>query len=435
MTRTRNAAPRLAAFQYRDFRLLWSGQLLSGIGSQMQLIAVNWHVFALLRGETYAVNVLGREVTLGAEALGLGTLGLARILPIFVFALLGGMLADSRDRRKVLMWTHAAAALFAGLLAALTLSGNERLVFIYLLTAADAAVGAFAGPAEQSLVPNIVARQHVANAVSLNTLLWYLATTIGPALAGILVGQLGVGAVYAINAVSFTAVIVMLLKMQYRGGAAASGPAMDWAALREGIQFTYRERMIWSTMLLDFFATFFSSARTMLPIVATDILGLGVEGYGLLATAQPVGAVIAGAVLALRKDIYRQGIVLLVSVAVYGLATALFGLSTSVMLSYVLFGFTGAGDTVSTVIRGTIRQLMTPDRLRGRMTGVNMLFFAGGPQLGELEAGLVASLFGAPVAIVTGGIATVLLTGWIALEYPKLRRYTSDDIPQLESVA
>lgn len=433
--RSTSDTPRLAAFQYRDFRLLWSGQLMSGIGSQMQLIAVNWHVFDLLRGESYVFNLLGRDVTFGAEALGLGTLGLARIIPIFIFALLGGMLADSRDRRKLLIWTHAGAALFAGILAFLTLSGNERLVFIYMLTAADAAMGAFAGPAEQSLVPNIVARRHVANAVSLNTLLWYLATTIGPALAGVLVGQLGVGTVYAINAVSFTAVIVMLLRMQYRGGGGANAVGLDWAALKEGIQFTYRERMIWSTMLLDFFATFFSSARTMLPIVATTILGLGVEGYGLLATAQPVGAVIAGAVLALRKDIYRQGVVLLVSVVVYGLATALFGLSTSVVVSYVLFGLTGAGDTVSTVIRGTIRQLMTPDRLRGRMTGVNMLFFAGGPQLGELEAGLVASLFGAPVAIVTGGIATVLLTGWIALEYPRLRRYTSDDIPQSEATA
>ena len=426
---------RLAAFRYRDFRLLWSGQLLSGTGSQMQLIAVNWHVFALLRGETYLVNVLGREVALGGEALGLGLLGLARIVPIFLFALLGGMLADTRDRRKLLMWTHAGAATFAGLLALLTLSGRESLGILYVLTAADAAMGAFAGPAEQSLVPNIVARKHVANAVSLNTLLWYLATTIGPALAGVLVGQFGVGVVYAINAISFSAVIIMLLLMQYRGHAAVQVSGLSWDALKEGILFTYRERIIWSTMLLDFFATFFASARTMLPIVATDILGLGVEGYGFLATAQPVGAVIAGAVLALRKDIHRQGVVLLVSVAVYGLATALFGLSTSVTLSYILFGLTGAGDTVSTVIRGTIRQLMTPDRLRGRMTGVNMIFFSGGPQLGELEAGLVAALFGAPVAIVTGGLITVLLTGWIAWEYPRLRRYTADDMREAEAVA
>jgi MFS family permease len=179
-------------------------------------------------------------------------------------------------------------------------------------------------------------------------------------------------------------------------------------------------------MLLDFFATFFSSARMMLPIIAGDILHVGPAGFGLLSTAQPVGAVLAGAATTLRKDIHRQGIVLLVSVAAYGAATALFGITTIFALSYVLFGITGAADTVSTVIRGTIRQLMTPDRLRGRMTSVNMIFFMGGPQLGELEAGLVASLLGAPFAIFTGGIATILLTGWVAWRYPRLRNYTSE---------
>jgi MFS family permease len=205
---------------------------------------------------------------------------------------------------------------------------------------------------------------------------------------------------------------------------------LKWSALIEGLRFTYRSRLIWSTMLLDFFATFFSSARTMLPIVASDILGVGVLGYGLLATAQPVGAVLAGAILALRRDIYRQGVVLLTSVAVYGLATVLFGLSTVFFLSYLLFGLTGAGDTISTVIRGTLRQMMTPDNLRGRMTGVNMIFFMGGPQLGELEAGLVAAVFGAPFAIVTGGLATILLTGWVAWKYPQLRTYTNRTEPE-----
>ena len=179
-------------------------------------------------------------------------------------------------------------------------------------------------------------------------------------------------------------------------------------------------------MLLDFFATFFASARTMLPIVADQILGVGAQGYGLLATAQPVGAVLAGTIMSLREEVQRQGWVLLISVGVYGLATALFGLSTVFWLSYAIFALTGAGDTVSTVIRGTIRQINTPDRLRGRMTSINMIFFMGGPQLGEMEAGAVAAVFGVPVALVTGGLATVALTGWIAWKYPRLRNYTAD---------
>ena len=416
---------RLVALQHRDFRLLWLGQLISVIGSQMQLVAVDWHIFQLLRGQSYTVSAWGWQIPLQAEALGLGALGLVRILPILVFGLLGGMLADARDRRQLMMWTQATAALFAVMLAVITLTGHESVAAIYILTAATAAASAFDNPARQALAPNLVPREHLTNAVSLNTLMWQIATIVGPALAGVLVGFFDIGLVYLLNAVSFGAVLVALALMRYRGQVSLQNKGLSRASLMEGLRFTYRSRLIWSTMLIDFFATFFSSARTMLPIVASDMLGVGVQGYGLLATAQPLGALLAGAILSLRREIHRQGLALLVSVAIYGLATALFGLSTMFGLSYVLFALTGAGDTVSTVIRGTLRQVMTPDHLRGRMVGVNMLFFMGGPQLGEMEAGLVAAVLGVPFAIVSGGLATVFLTGWIAWQYPRLRRYTS----------
>jgi MFS family permease len=423
MIKNNTFTPRLVALQYRDFRLLWLGQLLSGIGSQMQLIAVNWQVYELLQGSSYSVTLFGQQIPLDARALGLGTLGLVRILPIIAFALLGGIVADTQDRRRLMLWTQSAAALFAGILAAITLSGNETLAAIYLLTAAGAAATAFDQPARQSIVPNLVPLEHLTNAVSLNTLLWQVSTIVGPALAGLLIGVFDIGLVYAFNALSFLAVIVALLLMHYRGRAAAQKTGLGWTAAVEGLRFTYGSRIIWSTMLLDFFATFFSTARTMLPIIAGQVLGVGVEGYGLLSSAQAVGALIAGIILSLRQDIQRQGTVLLVSVAIYGLATALFGVSTLFVLSYLLFAVTGAADTVSTVIRGTIRQLITPDHLRGRMTSVNMVFFMGGPQLGEVEAGLVAAVFGVPFAIFTGGLATVLLTGWVAWKYPRLRNY------------
>ncbi len=391
----------------------------------MQIIAVNWHVFELLRGETYSLSVLGLELELGAEALALGGLGLVRVLPIIVFGLLGGMMADTYDRRKLIVATQLASAVFAALLAVITLTGNASVAAIYLLTAAGAAATAFDNPARQSLLPNLVPAEHLTNAVSLNTLNWQIATIAGPAAAGLLVGYFDIGLVYALNALSFLIFVVALLLMRYRGRARGQAGGLGWAALVEGVRFTYRKKIIWSTMLLDFFATLFSSARMMLPIVAGDLLGLGVQGYGLLATAQPLGALIAGLVMSLRREVHRQGLVLLVSVAVYGLATALFGLSTTFAVSYFLFGLTGAGDTVSMVIRNTIRQLNTPDRLRGRMTGVNMIFFMGGPQLGELEAGLVASLFGVSLSIFSGGLATLLLTVWVAYRYPQLRNYLS----------
>jgi MFS family permease len=321
------------------------------------------------------------------------------------------------------MGAQLVAALCAAALATVTLTGHASVVALYLLTAAGTAVTAFDEPALQSLVPHLVPRRHLANAVSLNTLLWQIGTVVGPAVAGVLVSLFNIGLVYAINAATFLWLLGAVALMQYRGVIHESAPRPSWASLVEGVRFTYRTRLIWSTMLLDFLATFFSSARTMLPIVADSILGVGVQGYGVLATAQPLGAVLAGIVLSWRKSIVRQGAVLLVSVVVYGLATAFFGLSTVFELSYVLFALTGAGDTVSTVIRATIRQILTPDHLRGRMSGVHMILAMGGPQLGELEAGLVAALLGAPFAIVTGGAATVLLTAWIAWRSPALRHY------------
>jgi MFS family permease len=432
--------PRLAALRYRDFRLLWSGELFSTVGSQMQLYAINWHVARLLVGQTVTV---GDGVSLDAQALGLGLLGLVNVIPIILFALVGGMLADTFDRRKLMIGTRLIAGTLAVILAALTISGQATVQVIYLLTALAAGVAAFDNPARQSLVPNLVKREHLVNAVSLNTLMWQIGTIVGPALTGILIGvgspadaaspsgspaelNTHIGIIYAINAITFFVAAFNLSLLRYRGEGRVNGGGIGWSPLKEGLRFTYSSRIIWGTMLLDFFATFFASARTMLPLVATNVLGLDAAGYGLLATGQAVGSVIAGGVVALRKDIYQQGKVLLVSVAIYGLATVFFGLSTTFIPAYIFFALTGAGDTVSTVIRGTVRQLLTPDHLRGRMTSVNMIFFMGGPQLGELEAGLVASAWGVPFAIVSGGVITVLMTGYIAWKYPRLRRYTSE---------
>ena len=423
---------RLVALTNRDFRLFWSGQLISNVGSEMQLIAINWHVFTLLRNQSVILSFFGRDLTLGAEALGLGAVGLVRIVPIAIFALAGGMLADVRDRRTMIIWTQSVAAFFAIVLAGITLAGRESLFFIYLLTALTSATQAFESPAKQSLVPNLVPRHHLTNALSLNTLVFHISTIVGPAIAGVMVVSVDIGVVYGVNALSFFALIIAAVLMRYRGGA-ASVEGFGWQPFVEGLRFTFNTRLIRSTMLLDFFATLFSSARTMLPLVAGDILGVGAAGYGILATAQSVGALLAGVVLSLRNEIKQQGRVLLISVAIYGLATALFGISKVFALSYFLFALTGAGDTVSTVIRHTLRQMITPDRLRGRMSGVNMIFFMGGPQLGELEAGLVAAVFGVPLAIFTGGLATVLLTGWIAWQYPRLRNYKAGDYVNMDT--
>jgi MFS family permease len=419
-----NSAPRLVALQHHDFRLLWLGQAVSIIGTQMQITAVNWHIYNLLRGNSLTLSLFGRQFTLGADALGLGTLGLVRIIPIVFFALVGGMLADTVDRRRLLIWTQCLAALLAAILALLTLAGRDTLGGIYLLTAIGAATTAFDSPARQSLVPNLVPREHLANAVSLNSIAMEVGTIAGPALGGLVLAVANPGWVYAFNAVSFLGVIFALLAMHYRDNRTARpSSGLGWGPLVEGLRFVHGTRIIWGTMLLDFFATFFSSARTMLPIVADQLLHVGSLGYGILSTGQSAGSLLAGLILALRRELPHQGPVLLISVVIYGLATALFGISTVFVASYLLFAITGAADTVSTVIRQTLRQTLTPDRLRGRMTSVNMMFFMGGPQLGELEAGLVASIWGVAFSIISGGLATVFLTGFVAWRYPRLRTY------------
>lgn len=424
------STPRFVALQHRDFRLVWTSNFVSIVGTQMQLVAINWHIYELLAGTSLTIDLFGRTVSLNPEALGLGGVGLMRVIPIALFALVGGTLADITNRRKLLIWTNSVAALLAFLLAAANFTGRDTLWIIYLLTALTSAATAFSGPAFQSLIPNLVPREHLTNAISLNSIAFQTATIAGPAVAGLVISRFAVGWVYTINAVSFGAIILALAILRYRGVRAALDTGLNGKAIMEGWRFVRSTRIIWSSMLLDFFATFFSSARTMLPLVAGQILNVGAQGYGLLATADAVGSLMAGSVLSLRKDIYRQGLVLLSSVALYGLATALFGLSTSFAISYLLFMAVGASDTVSTVIRQTIRQVMTPDRLRGRMTGINQIFFMGGPQLGELEAGLVAAAFGVPFAIVSGGLATIFMAAIIAWRYPRLRHYTASTLEE-----
>ena len=416
---------RFAALRHRDYRLVWSGNFVSVIGTQMQFVAINWHVYKLLEGTSLTLNLFGREISLNGEALGLGGVGLARIIPIFFFALVGGTMADVVNRRKLLIITNSAAAAFAAVLAAVSFAQRDTVWIVYLLTAAGAATSAFSSPAFQSIVPNLVPAGDLTNAISLNSIVRQMATIIGPVMAGVLLAQTNVGWVYAVNALSFVAIVAALALIHYRAGPAARDTGLGLSAILEGWRFVRGARIIWGSMLLDFFATLFSSARTMLPLVADQVLGMGAQGYGLLYTADAIGSLLAGVLVSLRRDIYRQGAVLLVSVALYGVFTAFFGLSTNFALSYVFFALIGASDTISTIIRQTLRQTLTPDRLRGRMTGINQIFFMGGPQLGELEAGMVAAAFGVPFAIVSGGIATVALTGYIAWRYPRLRRYTS----------
>jgi MFS family permease len=420
----RTSHPALTALRHRNFRLIWVGLLLSFTGSFMQNAALLWHVSLLVEPDQ--------------KGLALGAVGLVRVIPIIVFSMISGVVADAWDRRRLMLMTQSGSAIVAIGLAMLAFSSSTSVWPVYALAALSSAVGAFDLPARQSLVPSLVPREDLPNAISLNTIMQQTAQVLGPAIGGIVIASTNVGWTYVINAVSFIAVIAALLMMRgvpTRPEKSTSKDDVSWRAAREGLRFVFRSPLIRSTMLLDFFATFFSSATALLPIFAQDILKVGATGYGWLYAAPAVGATLMSAAMVfLTSRIERRGPVLLWAVGIYGAATVGFGISRSFWITFACLALTGVADTVSMVFRNIIRQLETPDRLRGRMVGVNMVFFAGGPQLGEMEAGAVANWFGAPFSVVTGGIGCLVAVAWIAVFTPQLRKYRATSVPTAKAI-
>jgi MFS family permease len=383
-----------AALRHRDFRLLWMGQIISVTGSQMQLVAINWHVYLLTK-----------------SPLALGMVGLFRGAPIVLCSLIGGVVADALDRRRLMIATQSVMLASAGALTLVTLAGLKSVWPIYILTGISSAAVAFDIPARQALMPALVPARDFPNAVSLGLIVFNLAMIVGPSLAGVMLASRGPSVVYAVNAISFVAVIAALVAMRTRGPAAEESEMttrVSLAALKEGLEFVWQTPIIVQTMTLDFAATFFASATALLPIFAEEILQVGARGLGLLAAAPAMGSVVTALVMARVGSFQQQGKLVIQSVAVFGLATVGFGVSRVFWFSLLMLGITGAADTISTVLRQTIRQLATPNHLRGRMTSINMVFFMGGPQLGELEAGIVAALIGTPMSVVTGGIGSLV---------------------------
>ena len=400
------------ALHHRSFRLIWIGLAISFAGSQMQVWALLWHVRLLTD-----------------QPIALGGIGLARILPVIVFSLIGGAVADSANRRTVLFITQSVMAAVALVLAWLTYVEEITLWQIYILTAIQATALAFDLPARQALVPNLVPAEDLSNAFSMQSIALQVGSIAGPALSGLVIAYWGQYYTYLIDAITFFAVIVALLLIgpipqRTRGSGRVQVKLAD---IIEGVRFILRQPVILSSMLLDFFATFFSSANTLMPIFARDILHVGAVEYGWLSAAQSIGAMAAAMIISQLTEIRRQGRTLLLSVVAFGVSTIIFGLSRTFIGAMGALIFIGASDSVSMIIRNTIRQLQTPDYIRGRMTSINQIFFLGGPQLGEVEAGLVAQLFGAPIAVISGGIGCILAVGWIARRWPQLSNYNGDE--------
>ncbi|HUS13589.1 MAG TPA: MFS transporter [Chloroflexia bacterium] len=394
------------ALQHRDFALLWGGQAVSQIGSQMQVVATAWLLWEMTH-----------------SALALGLVGLFRAVPLITFALFGGVIADAFDRRRLMLISQSVLLTLSVILAVATAQGLATPWLVYGFISVAAIANAFDQPARSALIPNLVPREHLTNALTLGMINFQVGTVIGPPIAGFLLAAFHSAAVvYTADAISFLAVIGALLGIRTK----VPGAEIRQVSLRaaaEGLRFVRSNPIMYSTMTLDFFATLFGVAPLLMPVFADQVLHVGADGLGYLFAAQATGAVITSFIMSFLGHVERQGRTVLISVAIYGLASVAFGLSHNFWLSLAALATAGAADTVSTVMRQTIRQLVTPDEMRGRTTSVNMIFFMGGPQLGNLESGALAQLLGAGPATAISGIGVLAVVALTTALVPRLRHY------------
>ena len=355
------------------------------------------------------------------SALQLGLIGLVRFVPALGMSLIGGAVADSYNRRNIILISQLVPLTVAVVMLAAIASGRVTLALLYAVVLVTGLASAFEQPARQAILPAIVPPYLFARAVAINSTMQALAFATGPTVAGAAIASLGIAAAYvaygAFVLLSMTAMVwVPAVRSQSRSG-------VGWNAIREGLHFVWSRPVLLGAMTLDMFAVIFGGARALLPIYATDILDAGAFGYGLLYAASEVGALVMSILLLVLPSIDRIGRALLLSVAAYGIATMAFGISRSFVLSLIAFTAVGMADQVSVITRTMTIQFLTPDELRGRVSAVNSIFISASNQLGAVESGFVAAFTNATFSVVTGGLGCLAVVGIVAARVPALRNY------------
>ena len=407
-----------AALRERDFLCFLIGHIVSVLGVQMQTVAIGWQLYEKTR-----------------SAWPLGLVGLVMAIPMIGLAPIAGQAADRFDRRRVLMsatWVAVVSSLGLGLVSA----QGEGLFWVYLCLFGSGLARAFQGPARSSLMPLLVRREIFVNSVTWAVSGFELASMIGPALGGMLIAILG-GATWiylgcALGSLCYLAMLGSMSRRHY-GPTVVAGAELplrqsrltDWRKLVVGFEYVWKTRLLLTTMTLDLFAVLLGGAVALLPIYARDILRVGPSGLGWLQAAPSLGAMTMAVVMAHLPPLRRVGQVLLVSVAGFGVATIVFGLSENFWLSLAMLFLTGAFDNISVVIRHTMVQLLTPDEMRGRVSAVNGMFINASNEIGRFESGAVAGLFGPIFSVVSGGVGCLIIVAAVALRSPELRRYGS----------
>jgi MFS family permease len=410
-----------AALRHRDYRLLLSGTILAGLGSEVQATAVNWEVFAKT----------GRNDMIGY-------VGLVQVLPVLLLSLPAGQAADRYSRKALLVGSLLLLVVTSLGLAARSFFAESAIWLVYPCLALAGVGRAFSAPARWSLVPAVVPMEHLANAVTWNSSGWQVAFAAGPALGGLALAYFGgPAAAYLIAAACalVTAGLIAALRPQAPPRVVAD---RSLASLLAGAKFIWRTKLILATITLDLFAVLFGGAIALLPAYSTDILDIGPVGFGWLRAAPAVGAIGMAVVLAHRPPLRRAGRTLLWAVGGFGAATIVFGLSRDFVLSFAMLAITGALDNISVVVRGTLVQVLTPDAMRGRVSAVNAVFIDSSNRLGDFESGMTAQwfgrfapssidprVFGPTASVVFGGVCTILVVLGVGARWPQVLRLGS----------
>lgn len=386
----------------RPFVRFWLSRLAGITANQMLMVAVGWHMYDLT-----------------SSAWDLGLVGLFQFVPALVMTLPAGHVADRHHRARIFAISLFAQACVAGLLLWATETGHASRTLILALSVVLGLARSFQMPAQQALTPLLVPSRLLQQAIALSSSGMEIAVICGPALGGLLY-TLGAEAVYLTCATLLTVAASLALTVRY--AFAPSTHSRSWRDIFAGLHFVWERKVLLGATTLDLFAVLLGGATALLPIFARDILHTGPIGLGLLRAAPAVGALSMSLVLTRWPLERRVGPRLLAAVAVFGLATLVFGLSSSFWLSMLALAATGAADNISVVTRLTLTQLETPDDMRGRVAAVNSIFIGASNQLGEFESGFTAALFGAVGSVVLGGVGSMLIAAlWVRL-FPSLAR-------------
>ncbi|MGB6974076.1 MAG: MFS transporter [Terracidiphilus sp.] len=405
----------MEAFAYQDFRRYQMARVAVILGAEAQAVAVAWQIYAMTH-----------------SALDLGFTGLALFLPGLVFLLPAGHVADRFDRRQVILVCYGLQMLCTGTLALLAVKGTQNVLAIYGVLFVIGTGRAFSGPASAALVPHLVPEKHFVNAVTWGGAIFQVANFTGPALGGLLytlplaewrpgTRLEGAGIVYLFTLVSLVWFLALVGSLKVRLGR-MEHKAASMEVVLAGFKYVWRRSLLLGAISLDLFAVLLGGAVALMPIFASDILHTGPRGLGLLRAAPALGALMMSLVLARFPISRRAGKRMFVSVAIFGVATVIFGLSRSLWLSLVALAISGAADMISVIIRGSLLQLATPAAMRGRVSAVSSLFIGASNELGEFESGLTAQWWGAVRATVAGGVASVAVAAAWAGRFPELRR-------------